>query len=188
MSDVTRILNAIERGDAKATDELLPLVYEELRILAAQKLSHEPPGQTLQATALVNEAYLRLVGDEPRSWENRGHFFAAAAEAMRRILVENARRKKSCRRGGGNPTVPLAGLEAPFETCPEDLLALDEALSRLAGSEPEVADLVKLRYFAGMSIEQIADMRGISDRTVYNHLAYARAWLHRAILQDGCSG
>ncbi|MCX5646980.1 MAG: sigma-70 family RNA polymerase sigma factor [Phycisphaerae bacterium] len=187
MSDVTRILNAMERGDAKATNELLPLVYEELRLLAAQKLSHEPPGQTLQATALVHEAYLRLVGDEPQSWDNRGHFFAAAAEAMRRILVDNARRKKSLKHGGDRPAAILTGLETPFETCPDDLLALDEALAKLAVSEPEVADLVKLRYFGGMTVEQIAQMRGVSDRTVFNHLAYARAWLRRAIPKDSGS-
>ncbi|OHB65335.1 MAG: RNA polymerase subunit sigma [Planctomycetes bacterium RBG_13_62_9] len=187
MSDVTRILNAIERGDAKATDELLPLVYEELRLLAAQKLSHESPGQTLQATALVHEAYLRLVGDEPQSWENRGHFFGAAAEAMRRILVENARRKKALKRGGDQTTTARTAMGGPFETSPEDLLVLDEALAKLAGSEPEAADFVKLRYFGGMTIEQIAQIRGISDRTVFNHLAYARAWLRRAILKDSGS-
>jgi len=191
MSDVTRILNAIERGDAQATDQLLPLVYEELRVLAAQKLAHEPPGQTLQATALVHEAYLRLVGSESTSWENRGHFFAAAAEAMRRILVENARRKKSLKHGGEGPSTqpstssspnrPDAGLETALEASPDDLLALDEALTKLAAAEPQVADFVKLRYFAGMTIEQIALLRGVSDRTVFNHLAFARAWLRRAI-------
>ena len=185
MSDVTRILNAIERGDAKATEELLPLVYEELRLLAAQKLSREPPGQTLQATALVHEAYLRLVGDASRSWENQGHFFAAAAEAMRRILVENARRKKSLKHGGDKSPAALAGLEGPLATDPDDLLALDEALARLAAAEPQVADFVKLRYFASLTIEQIAQLRNISDRTVFNHLAYARAWLQRAMLEDG---
>jgi RNA polymerase sigma factor (TIGR02999 family) len=182
MSDVTRILNAIERGDVQAADQLLPVVYEELRILAAQRLSHEPPGQTLQATALVHEAYLRLIGNESPSWENRGHFFAAAAEAMRRILVENARRKRSLKHGGDKSAVALTGLEAPFETSPDDLLALDEALAKLAGLEPQVADFVKLRYFGGMTVEQIARIRGVSDRTVFNHLAYARAWLRRAIL------
>ena len=184
MSDVTRILNAIERGDAKATDELLPLVYEELRVLAAQKLSHETPGQTLQATALVHEAYLRLVGDEPPSWNSRGHFFSAAAEAMRRILVENARRKGRLKHGGGQGALALTGLEAPFEACPDDLLTLDEALSKLAESDAEAAELLKLRYFAGMTIQQVADLRGVSERTILNHLAYARAWLHRAIQED----
>jgi RNA polymerase sigma factor (TIGR02999 family) len=185
MSEVTRILNAMERGDAQAADKLLPLVYDELRVLAAQRLSHEAPGQTLQATALVHEAYLRLVGDESRSWENRGHFFAAAAEAMRRILVENARRKKSLKRGGDKSAVALVGLEGRFEIDPEDLLALDEALAKLAASEPQVADFVKLRYFGGLTVEQIAQIHSVSDRTVFNHLAYARAWLHRAILEDG---
>lgn len=187
MTDVTRILNAIERGDAKATDELLPLVYEELRILAAQKLSHESPGQTLQATALVHEAYIRLVGDEPQSWENRGHFFAAAAEAMRRILIENARRKGRLRHGGNNQAIALTGLEAPFDACPDDLLALDEALVKLAETDEETADLLKLRYFAGLTIRQVADLRGVSERTVLNDLAYARAWLHRAIQKDSGS-
>jgi RNA polymerase sigma factor (TIGR02999 family) len=187
MSDVTRILNAIEGGDAKATEDLLPLLYEELRILAAQKLSHEPAGQTLQATALVHEAYLRLVGDEPRNWNSRGHFFAAAAEAMRRILVENARRKGRLKRGGGKETIALTGLEAPFEACPDDLLTLDEALAKLAEADGEAADLLKLRYFAGLTIRQVADLRDVSERTVMNDLAYARAWLHRAIQKDGGS-
>ena len=141
MTDVTRILNAIEQGDAKAADELLPLVYQELRILAAQKLSYEPPGQTLQATALVHEVYLRLVGKEDKGWDNRGHFFKAAAEAMRRILIENARRKKSLKHGGDWQKISLEGLEAIFESSPEDLIALDDALSRLAESDPDVATL-----------------------------------------------
>ena len=184
MTDVTRILNAIEQGDAKAADELLPFVYQELRLLAAQKLSHETPGQTLQATALVHEAYLRLVGKEDQGWDNRGHFFKAAAEAMRRILIENARRKKSLKHGGDWQKISLEGLEAIFESSPEDLLALDDALSRLAESDPDVATLVKLRYFAGMTIEQIARIGGVSERTVFNNLAYARAWLHREIVRD----
>ena len=184
MTDVTRILNAIEQGDAKAADELLPLVYQELRLLAAQKLSYEPLGQTLQATALVHEAYLRLVGKEEQGWDNRGHFFKAAAEAMRRILIENARRKKSLKHGGDWQKIGFEGLEAIFETSPEDLLALDDALSRLTESDPDVATLVKLRYFAGMTIEQIARIGGVSERTVFNNLAYARAWLHREIYRD----
>ena len=184
MTDVTRILNAIEQGDAKAADELLPLVYQELRILAAQKLSYEPPGQTLQATALVHEVYLRLVGKEDQGWDNRGHFFKASAEAMRRILIENARRKKSLKHGGDWQKISLEGLEAIFESSPEDLIALDDALSRLAESDPDVATLVKLRYFAGMTIEQIARIGGVSERTVFNDLAYARAWLHREIIRD----
>jgi len=187
MTDVTRILNAIERGEAKATDELLPLVYEELRLLAAQKLSQEKPGQTLQATALVHEAYIRLVEDELQNWNSRGHFFAAAAEAMRRILVENARRKGRVKHGGGKRAIALTGLEAPFEACPDDLLTLDEALAKLAESDVEAADLLKLRYFAGLSIKQVADLRSVSERTVLNGLAYARAWLHRAIQENGGS-
>jgi RNA polymerase sigma factor (TIGR02999 family) len=179
MSDVTRILNAIERGDAQATDQLLPLLYDELRLLAAQKLSHEPPGQTLQATALVHEAYLRLVGDEPQTWENRGHFFAAAAEAMRRILVENARRKKSLKHGGDRQRVELDewAIVTPDDIPPDDLLALDEALERLARTNKAVADLVKLRAFAGLTGKQAADVLGISESKACEDLAYARAWL-----------
>jgi RNA polymerase sigma factor (TIGR02999 family) len=177
MSDVTRILNAIERGDAKATDELLPLVYEELRLLAAQKLSHEAPGQTLQATALVHEAYIRLIGDEAQSWENRGHFFAAAAEAMRRILVENARRKRSSKHGGQRHRVGLTGIEPVVADTNEGLLALDEALQKLAEKDAAKAQLVKLRYFAGLTLDQAAHALGISRSTAYEHWAYARAWL-----------
>jgi len=187
MSDVTRILNAIERGDAKATDELLPLVYEELRLLAAHKLSHEPPGQTLQATALVHEAYIRLVGDESRSWENRGHFFAAAAEAMRRILVERARRKRNLKEGGGQRRVEVDEADLVVEGPSVDMIALDEALARLAAEDPQLANLVKLRYFAGLSLEQVAQIQGITRRTASSHWAYARAWLHRMIGEEGRS-
>ena len=183
MSDVTRILNAIERGEAKATDELLPLVYEELRLLAAQKLSHEPAGQTLQATALVHEAYLRLVGDEPQSWENRGHFFAAAAEAMRRILVENARRKKSTKHGGGRAGFDLEAVEMAAQTLSDDLVALDEALARLDAQDPVKAALVKLRFFAGLSIDQAAQALGISRATAIRHWSFARAWLFHELRQ-----
>ncbi len=183
MSDVTRILNAMERGDAKATDELLPLVYEELRLLAAQKLSHEPPGQTLQATALVHEAYLRLVGDEPLGWENRGHFFAAAAEAMRRILVENARRKKSTKHGGGRAGIDLEAVETAAQTPSDDLVALDEALARLHAQDPTKATLVKLRFFAGLSIDQAAQALGISRATAIRHWSFARAWLFHELRQ-----
>jgi len=184
MSDVTRILDAIEHGDEGATDRLLPLVYEELRLLAAQRLSQEPPGQTLQATALVHEAYLRLVGTEGRAWDNRGHFFKAAAESMRRIVIENARRKKNLKRGGDWKRIGLYGLGYPFEDSPDDILTLDEALSKMAELEPEMATLVKLRYFAGMTIGQIAQISGVSNRTVFSNLAYARAWLHREITKD----
>ena len=186
MSDVTRILNAVERGDAKATDELLPLVYEELRLLAAQKLSHEPPGQTLQATALVHEAYLRLVGDEPQSWNSRGHFFAAAAEAMRRILVENARRKKSDKRGGGQRRVELdeSILVGEQTIGPDDLLVLNDALDKLAAQDKTAADLVKLRVFGGLTARQAAEMAGVSLSTAYEDLEYACAWLRLEMESD----
>jgi RNA polymerase sigma factor (TIGR02999 family) len=189
MSDVTRILNAIERGDAGATDELLPLVYEELRILAAQKLSHEPSGQTLQATALVHEAYLRLVGDEPQSWKSRGHFFAAAAEAMRRILVENARRKRRRKRGNGLKRVDLDKAEVAAEAVSEGMIALDEALERLAEEDPFAAELVKMRYFAGLTLAQTAEALGVSPRTA-DRWAYAKAWLHHEIAkgESGSAG
>jgi len=179
MSDVTRILNAIERGEAQATDELLPLVYEELRLLAAQKLSHEPPGQTLQATALVHEAYLRLVGDEPRNWENRGHFFAAAAEAMRRILVERARCRRSAKHGGSLQRVTLEEAIPSINEPQEDILALDEALARLAKEDDKLAEVVKLRYFAGLTLSQIAEAMGVTRRTVDRHWALGRAWLYQ---------
>lgn len=184
MSDVTRILEAIEGGEAKATDELLPLIYEELRLLAARKLCREPAGQTLQATALVHEAYIRLVGDEGAGWDNRGHFFAAAAEAMRRILVENARRKKSQKRGGDRARVNLDDLTVSITGPSEDIIAVSEALDRLAAKEPAVADLVKLHYFSGVTLDQVAQLRGIGRRTAVKYLAYARAWLHREIAQD----
>lgn len=177
MSDVTRILNAIERGDAKATDELLPLVYEQLRLLAAQKLSHEAPGQTLEATALVHEAYLRLVGDEPQSWNSRGHFFSAAAEAMRRILVENARRKRSAKGGGGCQRLNLDMAVASNPEHPEEFLALDEALARLALEDPPVVEAVKLRYFAGLTLDQTARVMGVSRRTVARYWEYGRVRL-----------
>ena len=179
MTDVTRILNAIERGEAKATEELLPLVYEELRLLAAQKLSHEPPGQTLQATALVHEAYLRLVGDAPQNWDGRGHFFAAAAEAMRRILVENARRKRTLKHGGGQKRADVdeCQLVAPIFASPEDLLALDEAISKLEKADAKKAKLIKFCFFAGLTGTQAAELLGISPSKAYEELAYARAWL-----------
>ena len=181
MTDVTRILNAIEQGDPKAADELLPLVYEELRLLAAQKLSHESPGQTLQATALVHEAYIRLVERDDQSWDNRRHFFTAAAEAMRRILIENARRKKSVKRGGDRQKIELSEANLALESPSGDLLALNEALNRLSAEEPPVADLVKLRYFAGLTIDQVAEIQGISRRTAIDHWAYARSWLAREL-------
>jgi len=183
MSDVTRILNAIEGGDPKAADRLLPLVYEELRLLAAQKMSQESLGQTLQATALVHEAYIRLVGEEAQDWKNRSHFFRAAAEAMRRILIDNARRKKSLKRGGEHQKIDLdeAILTQDIGSSSDDLIALDEALVRLSADEEIRAEVVKLRYFAGLSVGQTADILGISPTTVKRYWAYARAWLLREI-------
>jgi len=181
MSDVTRILNAIERGDAQATDELLPLVYEELRVLAAQKLSHEPPGQTLQATALVHEVYLRLVGDESQNWKSRGHFFAAAAEAMRRILVENARRKRRVKHGDGRRRVDFDQVDVAAEGLSENLIAVDEALARLSEEDHLAAELVKMRYFAGLTLAQAAEALGVSARTADRCWAYAKAWLYHEI-------
>ncbi len=181
MSNVTRILIAIEQGDAKSADKLLPLVYEELRRLAAQKMSQEPPGQTLQATALVHEAYIRLVGDEPPNWSGRTHFFAAAAEAMRRILIENARRKRRLRHGGGQRRVDIDDACMAIEGPSEDLIALDEALVKLALEDPVKADLVKLRYFAGLTIEQAAKILEISRATADRYWSYARAFLFHEI-------
>ncbi|MBM4024970.1 MAG: sigma-70 family RNA polymerase sigma factor [Planctomycetes bacterium] len=181
MSDVTRILTAIERGDTGATDELLPLVYEELRVLAAQRLSQERPGQTLQATPLVHEAYLRLVGDQPQTWNSRGHFFAAAAEAMRRIVVENARRKRRQKHGDGLKRVDFDKIEAAAEELPENVLALDEALARLSEEDPLAAELVKMRYFAGLTLAQTAQALGVSPRTADRCWAYAKAWLYHEI-------
>jgi len=181
MSDVTRILNAIEQGDAKAADKLLPLVYEELRRLAGLKMSQEPPGQTLQATALVHEAYIRLVGSEAQNWSGRTHFFVAAAEAMRRILIENARRKRRLKHGGGQQRVGLDDACLAIEEPSEDLIALDEALAKLAIEDPVKADLVKLRYFAGLTIEQAAKILEISRATADRYWSYARAWLFHEI-------
>jgi RNA polymerase sigma factor (TIGR02999 family) len=175
--DVTRILTAIEQGDAKAAEELLPAVYEELRRLATQKLSREPPGQTLQATALVHEAYIRLVGAESQNWKGRTHFFAAAAEAMRRILIENARRKQRLKRGGGRQRINLGDADLVAHEPSTDLLALDEALAKLATEDPAKADLVKLRYFAGLTVEQAAEILNISRATAARYWSYARAWL-----------
>src|SRR5262245_18341184 len=182
MSEVTRILNAIEQGDPHAAGQLLPLVYDELRQLAAQKLAQETPGQTLQATALVHEAYLRLVDvDEVQHWNSRGHFFGAAAEAMRRILIEQARCKQSQKRGGSLRRVELdaAALAANAEEHPaEDLLALDEALQQFESEEPLKAQLVKLRYFAGLSLQDAAAALGLSVASAKRHWIYARSWLY----------
>ncbi len=185
MNEVTRILTAIERGDPRAAEQLLPLVYEELRRLAARRLAQEKPGQTLQATALVHEAYLRLLDAERgRDWNSRGHFFAAAAEAMRRILVDNARRKRRPKHGGDQERIPLDAVALPVEDRFHDLLALDEALTRFAGQEPLKAEVVKLRYFAGLSVEEAAACLGISPITAKRYWAVARAWLYDA-LSDG---
>lgn len=183
MTDVTRILHAIEKGDPRAADELLPLVYAELRMLASQKLSREAPGQTLQATALVHEVYLRLVGEQSQDWRSRGHFFATAAQAMRRILIDSARRKKSLKRGGGRERVDLdeAMLVDERRMAVDDLLALDEAIDNLSQADPKVADLVRLRFFAGLTGEQAAQALGISHNTADAYWAYARAWLRLAI-------
>jgi RNA polymerase sigma factor (TIGR02999 family) len=185
MTEVTRILGQIERGDSLAADQLLPLVYDELRRLAAQKLAHEKAGQTLQATALVHEAYLRLVDvDQVQHWNSRGHFFAAAAEAMRRILVENARGKAREKRGGDWHRVDFEGLDVVTSVSPEQLVALHDALERLTIQDRLAGELVKLRYFAGVALDQAAAVLGVSTATAYRHWAYARAWLHTELLQD----
>jgi RNA polymerase sigma factor (TIGR02999 family) len=191
MSDVTRILSAIEQGDRHAAEQLLPLVYEELRKLAAQKLAQEKPGQTLQATALVHEAYLRLVrhakqgsGEEPR-WESRGHFFAAAAEAMRRILINQARDKQRLKRGGGRQRVDLDQLAVVDDASPDDLLALDAALEQLAQQHKSCAELVTLRFFTGLTQEQAAACLGISRRTANRYWAFARVWLFDTLRKNG---
>src|SRR3954447_1413369 len=189
MNDVTRILSAIERGDPRASEQLLPLVYAELRRLAAHGLSREKPGQTLQATALVHEAYLRLVGPtgDP-GWDGRGHFFAAAAEAMRRILVENARRKAGPKAGGDRQRVDLAEVDAAIEDPRVDLIALDEALTALEAKDRRKADLVRLRFFAGLSIEHAAEALGVSIATANNDWSYAKSWLRLALLGDDSTG
>jgi RNA polymerase sigma factor (TIGR02999 family) len=184
MSDVTHILSQIEQGDPQAAEKLLPLVYDELRKLAAAKLAQEKPGQTLQATALVHEAWLRLFGDsDSRDWDSRGHFFAAAAEAMRRILVEQARRKQSQRRGGDWQQHPLENLEIVVPEPSVDLLAVNEALSKFERIDPVAAQLVKLRYYAGLTIPQAAAALSISSTTADRYWAYARVWLHAELAQ-----
>jgi RNA polymerase sigma factor (TIGR02999 family) len=185
MTDVTRILDSINAGEPKAAEELLPLVYDELRRLAAQKLAQEKPGQTLDATSLVHEAYLRLVGpgDIPQ-WDHRGHFYAAAAEAMRRILVEYARRKRRHKRGGDWVRLDLDADQIMSPEVSDDLLALDEALSRLNDIDEIAARLVRLRFFAGLPIAQAAELLGVSARTADRLWAYARAWLHSEIYED----
>jgi RNA polymerase sigma factor (TIGR02999 family) len=179
MSDVTRILSAIDAGDPSAIDQLLPLVYDELRKLAAGHMANEAPGHTLDATALVHEAYLRLVGEQ--QFANRRHFFAAAADAMRRILIENARRKRRERHGGDRDRVELHADIAAAPEPNDEILAVDEALEQLARDDPSLAELVKLHYFGGLTIEQAAELLGISPRTAYRHWAYAKAWLFRRL-------
>jgi RNA polymerase sigma factor (TIGR02999 family) len=182
MSEVTQILHAIAEGDPHAASQLLPLVYDELRKLAAQKLARETPGQTLQPTALVHEAYLRLVGeDEEQHWDSRGHFFAAAAEAMRRILVEIARQKASLKRGGDRQRMDAVDSLLAIPEPREDLLALDAALAKLAETDKQAAELVQLRYFAGLPIREVAEILGIAPRTADRLWAFARAWLHQEI-------
>jgi RNA polymerase sigma factor (TIGR02999 family) len=189
MSEVTRILSAIEGGDPQAAEQLLPLVYDELRKLAAAKLAQETPGQTLQPTALVHEAYLRLVDtDPPQRWDSKGHFFAAAAEAMRRILVNRARDKQCLKRGGGWNRVDLDRLSAVDDASAEDLIALDDALERLARESPACAELVKLRFFAGMTLDEAAASLRLARRTADRHWAYARAWLYEVLSQPGAEG
>jgi RNA polymerase sigma factor (TIGR02999 family) len=183
LNNLTQILSAIEQGDPHASEQLLPLVYEELRKLAAQKMAQEAPGQTLQATALVHEAYLRLVaspgrksGEEPR-WDSRAHFFAAAAEAMRRILIDNARRKGRIKHGRDRKRVDLDDADVVSLAAPDELLLIDEAIAKLAAEDPRAAQLVRLRYFAGLSVEEAAEMSGLSRSSAYEHWSYARAWL-----------
>ncbi len=189
MSEVTRILSAIDQGDPHAADQLLPLVYDELRTLAAQKLSQERPGQTLQPTALVHEAYLRLVDADPAPhWNSRGHFFAAAAEAMRRILINRARDKQRLKRGGGWQRLDLDRLAVADDASDDGLLALDEALERLAQENPACAEVVKLRFFAGLTLEETAAALGLARRTADRYWAYARAWLYDALTQGEAPG
>ncbi len=185
MSEVTRILSALEHGDSQAADQLLPLVYGELRKLAAEKMTNERPGQTLQATALVHEAYLRLVDvKQAQHWNSRGHFFAAAAEAMRRILVENARSKAREKRGGDWQRVDFEELDVTTSVSPDQLVALDDALVRLAALDHLAGELVKLRYFAGLPLDQAAAALGVSTATAYRHWSYARAWLRSELLDN----
>jgi RNA polymerase sigma factor (TIGR02999 family) len=189
MLDVTQILSEIENGDSSASGRLLPLLYDELRSLAAQKLANERPGQTLQATALVHEAYLRLVDvDKAQHWSSRGHFFGAAAEAMRRILVDKARRKNTVKHGGDWARIEIPDIESTTGSKSDNLLALDEALTKLAAEEPEKAELVKLRYFAGLSVEEAAVALGISRTTASRYWTYARVWLFSELSDDEADG
>jgi RNA polymerase sigma factor (TIGR02999 family) len=187
MSNVTQILSRIEQGDPAAANQLLPLVYDELRRLAKQKLAHEKPGQTLQATALVHEAYLRLIGPnrQGESWDSRGHFFAAAAEAMRRILIDQARAKGRQKRQADRHRLDIDAADVAVHSTPDQLLAIDEALTKLEREDPAVFELVRLRYFAGLNVDEAAAALGISAATAYRHWNYARAWLHAELLEHG---
>ena len=185
MNDVTRILSQISAGDSKATEELLPIVYDELRKLAAARMAHEAPNHTLQATALVHDAYVRLVdSDRNQDWDSRGHFFSAAAEAMRRILIDRARKKATVKRGGGFRQIDLDSAELVSTAPPEAMLMIDEAINRLGVEEPLAAELVKLRYFAGLPIEDAANALDISTRSAYRHWTYARAWLCKELMVE----
>lgn len=184
MSDLTRILERAQDGDAKAAEELLPLVYEELRKLAAARMARESPGQTLQPTALVHEAWLRLVGDENRKWDGRAHFFAAAAEAIRRILVERARRRQRLRHGGGQEPVDLEVVEIPVAIADEKVLQVSEALDELEAEDATEARIVKMKFFMGMKVDEISAALGVSDKTVQRHWAHAKVWLYQRIRSD----
>ena len=184
MGDVTLILQAIEKGEEKASEELLPLVYNELRRLAAARMAKEAAGQTLQPTALVHEAWLRLVGEGDRSWQNRAHFFGAAAEAMRRILIERARRKSRVKRGSGQAPINIDDLQLAAPTPDEKVLLVDEALKRLEAEHPKIAQIVMLKFFGGMTNQEVAKAMGVTERTVLNHWAYAKAWLLRDICKS----
>jgi RNA polymerase sigma factor (TIGR02999 family) len=189
MHDVTRVLSAIEQGDPNAAEQLLPLVYDELRKLAAERMAHEKPGQTLQATALVHDAYVRLVDvDKSQQWNSRGHFFAAAAEAMRRILIETARRKHDLKHGGALARQDLGAVDLAAPRSSEEVLALDEALQKLTEQDKAAADVVRLRFFAGLSLPEVAKLLGISPRTADRLWAYARAWLHQEIQGNRAEG
>jgi RNA polymerase sigma factor (TIGR02999 family) len=184
MTEFTQVLQSVERGDPQAADKLLPLVYEELRKLAAAKMANESAGQTLQPTALVHEAWLRLSGNRNQQWAGRAHFFAAAAEAMRRILIDNARRKRAVRHGGAHRRVDFEGLEVPGPAADDQILAVDEALDKLAAEHPRQAELVKLRYFIGLTVQEAAQVLGISADTAKDYSAHARAWLLREMMKS----
>jgi RNA polymerase sigma factor (TIGR02999 family) len=185
MSDITQVLQAIGRGEGHASEELLPLVYEELRRLAASRMAHEQPGQTLQATAMVHEVWLRLVSSGDRNWQNRAHFFGAAAEAMRRILIENARRKSALKRGGGLARVDLEGLQVAAATPDDKILLINEALEKLQTEDPERARVVVMKFFGGLTNQEVAEALGVTERTIERQWAFAKAWMYNAIKSQG---